>query len=229
MDMILNLNLLNNGYSIFKYLLSPNHKNQIIEPLSTIIRLCILYYKPTGTKIGIANNKLYFHDPNIFQSTIRTIHGDNKDDIFNLIFPIENACKLYLTKAPDEKMIWFFNMAKSGLVRLKTTYKYHDKIILRINDYIKLIDDYLSKPIENINNIESSIVINEIEIKNLIYNKLKDIWSPNKIAITYNILQEIDLAFSKLNSHDVNCLIKSLESILDPIDKRIKDILNCIS
>ena len=38
---------------------------QVLEPLSCMIRLAMLYYKPEKTKISISNNRIYFQTKNI--------------------------------------------------------------------------------------------------------------------------------------------------------------------
>ena len=38
---------------------SSASKNDILDPLSVIVKLLIYYYKPIGTKISVGNNRIY--------------------------------------------------------------------------------------------------------------------------------------------------------------------------
>lgn len=228
MELIYNIGAINNGIKIIKYIWSERDKNQIIDAFSTIIRLAIMSYKPIGTKICIANNKLYIQNPNIFQGTIRKINGDNKDDIFNLIFSIENGCRLYL-REKNEKIKWIFEKAKIGIINLKETYNEYGKIVSRLDDYIKIIDEYMTKYDINIEKKMDNTILNEIEIRNLIYDKFKNIWTNNKINVVYDIFQELEISLNKNNNYEINSYVESLEYFINPIDKKVKDLLDKIT
>ena len=45
-------------------------KNMVLDPLTCIIRLAILSFKPVGTKISINNNRITYCEPSIFQGTL---------------------------------------------------------------------------------------------------------------------------------------------------------------
>ena len=42
---------------------SSNDFLYILEPLSCVIRIGLLSYKPDGSKISISNNKIYYNEP----------------------------------------------------------------------------------------------------------------------------------------------------------------------
>ena len=58
-----------------------NIKSFILDPLSVIIKLAIIGNKPSGTKILIQNNVIYFQEPGIFQSMCRIVFNTNKTDL----------------------------------------------------------------------------------------------------------------------------------------------------
>ena len=80
-------------------------KNDILDPLSTIIKLFIYHYKPIGTKISISNNKLIIQERGMFQGTVRMIYRDTKNDINIIFYPVIFACKYFLANDKSKKFI----------------------------------------------------------------------------------------------------------------------------
>ena len=72
----------------------------ILDPLSTIIKLCILSKKSIGCKISVYNNTVIIQEAGIFQPLVRYWYNNNKIDIQYLYNPIELACNYFL----NEKM-----------------------------------------------------------------------------------------------------------------------------
>ena len=56
-------------------------QEQILEPLTCIIKLGILYLKEDGTKLQIIGNSIHYHSPTVLQGTNRWIRGDNRNDL----------------------------------------------------------------------------------------------------------------------------------------------------
>lgn len=56
-------------------------KNNILDPLSVIIKLFIFSYSEKDSKISVLNNRLIIQDGSYLQATYRIINGDNKNDI----------------------------------------------------------------------------------------------------------------------------------------------------
>ena len=69
-------------------LIKTTSKNDIMDPLSVIIKLFIYAYKPNGTKLSIGANKINIQEPGLFQGFMRKIYGDQKNDINIILFPI---------------------------------------------------------------------------------------------------------------------------------------------
>jgi hypothetical protein len=128
-----------------------NNKQFILNPLSVIIKLSILSFKPICTKIHIQNNVIYFQEPGIFQSLTRYIFKSNKSHLQYLYYPIKIACNKYLTKEfikKYPKIKYIFISAKNGIENLMKTYsscalttlclKYYHVIIFILKfDYTK--------------------------------------------------------------------------------------------
>ena len=70
------------------YLSNTDQKNVILEPLSCVLKLSLLFYKPLGTKLSITKNSIVYNDPNVYQGIMRTYTGDSRDDLHNLCYPL---------------------------------------------------------------------------------------------------------------------------------------------
>ena len=76
------INLQNKIYNLFNSFFNKNTKpDSIIEPLTCLIRLALLEFKPLNTKLSIYNNRITYDEPNILQGAIRWSNGDNREDI----------------------------------------------------------------------------------------------------------------------------------------------------
>ena len=128
-------------------------KIQVIEPLTCIIRLGILSFKPKGTKICIYENSIYIQEPGYFQGTIRWISGDNRNDLHYLFSPISKALMKW-KPCENENIKYIYNLAIRGLTKLKTGYNCNNCSSLTshsINLYINLIKDSVNGKTPRIN------------------------------------------------------------------------------
>ena len=120
--------------------------NYLIDPLTTIIKLAILSYKPIGTKLSIRDNCINIHEYNLLNTLIRYYLGDSKDDLRYICIPIEIACKKYLTVEMIQKypkLIKLFKYAKSGLFNLIRTYDFSHKIVFSLKCYYSTVETYM--------------------------------------------------------------------------------------
>ena len=124
-----------------RLLFSSPPSEKILDPMSTIIRLAILAYYPTNTKLSIHNNALYLQEPNYYQVPLRWGYGDDRDDLHNLHNPISKALDWY--DVTIDYVADIFRLAKKGLIQLKDCYKGSNESNLvchSLNYYSKLID-----------------------------------------------------------------------------------------
>ena len=84
------------------------NRNNLIDPLSAIIRIGMLSYKQIGTKISIQNNKIYLQNSTFLQGTLRSFYGDKKTDINILYGPIISACINYLNTDKRNEYLGLF-------------------------------------------------------------------------------------------------------------------------
>ena len=141
-----------------------NNNSTILDPISSIIRLTLLKYKPIGTKLSFLNNKIIFQEPDMFQSTKRWTSGDNRKQIHNLYNPIFKINLWYDISKPEIK--YFLEKSKIGLTNLHQCYNDADSHIIShsINYYVETIDNILNQSnfntINNINNNNNNNINN---------------------------------------------------------------------
>lgn len=187
----------------------------ILDPLSVIIKLAILSKKNVGCKISIANNILYIQEKGIFQSLVRRVFNDNKNDIQYLYNPIELACNYFLDiefVKINPKIKKLFIAAQKGINNLIETYKNHTIITHSLYMYYNIISNYLGKNYNDKLFIPDNLSI--IYTKKLIQN-LNLHWNTNRTKIVLDIIEFID------NDKESNSSIKCLEEFMTSIDKEI--------
>lgn len=191
----------------------------VLDPLSVIIKLTIISNKPVGTKIRIESNVIYLQDPGPFQAFCRYILKSNKTDIQYLYNPIEIACNMYLTKTfilHNSKIKDLFKCAQNGILKLIETYKTCSMMRICLNYYFSLISNHLEE--------KQNDTLFRKDCMSLFYTpetleKLSKIWSQDKIQIVLNLTSFL----SSDDSAETN--VKSLETIIDGIDKQVNQLL----
>lgn len=195
---------------------NKEQRNLILDPLSTIIRLGILSFKPEGTKISIYGNRMTFHEPNYLQGLLRTFQGDNREDLHNLFKPIRKATEWYNAK-DDPILDNLFKLSIQGLLNLKDSYQDGSTISYTLDHYIDTINARLSNSNPNL--------VEESEDVSLLHQSLKNIWNRRTIEIINNLFLEIS------SKKDQNCqkLLDSVETILEMQDQQVVAILETFS
>lgn len=192
----------------------------ILDPLSVIIKLAILSNKPIGTKLCINNNIIYMQEPGPFQALCRYFFKNNKTDIQYLYNPIELACQIYLTKTSiqqNPKMKDLFKCAQNGILRLIETYKTCSVMRLCLNYYFSLITNHLEE--KNNSELFRRDMMSTFYTEDLL-NKMNKNWSQEKIKIVLNLTTYLS------SNENAETDVKSLETIMDGIDKQMLTILS---
>lgn len=196
-----------------------NIKLFILDPLSVIVKLAILSNKPVGTKLLIYNNIIYFQEPGPFQSLCRIIYKSNKTDLQYMYNPINIACLYFLSKPQIEKTPRLKNLflcAQNGLKKLIETYKSCSIITISLNYYYVL----LSNHIQQIYNENIFVKDNFTNYYNQsVSDALNKQWNDEKIKVVLDII-----SFLLKNENPNN--VKSLETIMEDIDKNTQNIIN---
>jgi len=190
------------------------NKNDTLDPLSVIIKLFIYGYKPVGTKISISRNKIFIQENGFFQSTIRSVFRDSKNDINIIYFPIIFACKFYLCDDKKKKYLSLFNKTLDSFDILKETYQ-GNEIIYNIDQLKNIIASFIDKPDFDPNTILSNYDSAGSKIKQDIYKHLNSIWSIKRINVIFGYIDEI---LESSSSELTNNLINSLNTYMNCID-----------
>lgn len=95
---------------------------QILDPMSTIVKMAIYNYMPEGTKLRIQNNTIKYDKVpygKMVQGAKRALWtGGKKDDIHNLHVPIMKAIEWYLNVSNQK----IFKLSIDGLKKLNELY-----------------------------------------------------------------------------------------------------------
>jgi hypothetical protein len=181
-------------------------KNDILDPLSVIIKLFIYSYKPIGTKLSISYNKVNIQEVGIFQGTVRGFMGDCKNDINIIIFPILYSCVIYLTGDNKIRFYAIFERVLLSFDILKETYN-GNEIIYNIDQLKTIISSFLNTTEEvNPSTLLSTYSSPGGLIKQNMYNHINTIWTPQRLSVLFGIILEIlntsstDLIISLLNA-----------------------------
>lgn len=198
----------------------------MLDPLTTILRLSILKYKPEHTKIGVANNKLTFYEPHVYQGISRWWSGDSRKDIQYLYLPLlyfscikHGYIESIFTKSKSKDHILnrINEMAIDGLRTLRTIYdQQHHKIDMVTNcidAYIHLLsvsDDNSEFIKEKFANVQNTI--------KLTYNEFTNEWNESYIKIILELIDELNNKTSETYSTNI---ISTIETMLNNMDEII--------
>ena len=201
-----------------------NNKNDLLDPLTVIIKLFIYSFKNIGTKISIKNNKISIQDNGIFQGTVRKLFNDNKNDINILFMPILFACELYLNNENKQKYKYIFENTIIAFNKLKETY-YGNEIIHTIDNLKTNIELFLQNENYDIKNIISNADSPSHNIKQQIFLNINSVWTNERLSILFGYIYEID------NYKTDECLISALhglDTFIDFIDICTLNIINSL-
>jgi hypothetical protein len=206
-------------YKLLNYIKSNNTNIiDVLDPMTTIFRLCLLNFKRIGTKISIYPNKVSTQDAGFFQGMIRWTKGDQRNDLHKLETPIKKSLIWYVPEI-DSNLKFIFKLASKGMIKLQKSYKAGTARI-SLEHYSNLINtSILQKKI-------SSDIDNESEEDNIIYIRIKDLWTKRQIQIMYDLLKQIT---EEKNISQRKYYIKATERILDGKDKRLLEIIDKIT
>jgi hypothetical protein len=199
-----------------------NIKLYLLDPLSVIIKLAIISNKSVGTKILIQNNIIYFQEPGVFQAVCRVFFNSNKTDLQYIYNPIQIACQTFLTKEFIQKTPRIKNLfmcAQHGLKRIMDTYKNCSIITLCLNYYYAIITNYVEQHFnETIFYKDGMTSLYTKEVT----TKLNEQWTDEKIKVILDLITFLTRDTMAMSN------VKSLENIMETIDKNTQTILDSI-
>jgi len=159
--------------------MNPESEKQLLDPMSSIIRLALLTFKGKNTKISISHNKIYFQPPNLLQGTIRWTYGDARDDLHNLCHTIEIATLWYDPKK-DKNVENIFKFAIKGLNNLRESYLIKNAKIMDSNLVCHSIMHYISLLENSLKGSEMPEINRDLEKE---FDIFKKIWNVGEIEI----------------------------------------------
>ena len=214
------------GKTAIDYILNTNNKldKQILDPLTTVIKIALLHFYDKGTKLSIYNNTINIQEANIIQGLLRWTQGDSRNKLYNLKEPIKN-CLVWFPYSKYNNLKIIYTHAIFGLEKLKNSYsKSSTNITIHIIEYyIKIIRDNLDEMELKLNgtknqNIEESIILNDTLQKNI-----KKIWTVYDISLVENFFKIL------IKRHDENKdtqhIFLSLLQFLKEKDNKIKEYI----
>lgn len=192
-----------------------DNKSYIIDPLTCLCKLSLLCFMHDKTRLAINNHVLYIQGYSCYQWIERTLNGDNRFDISNLIIPITKAIKWYLVENP-EKVIMDETMVSSiktitqyairGLTKLlDTTYNKDTAIKIIIQYYINLLKNAL----KNIWNEEDCF---KLENNSILSDKIKTNFETSTVNSIATMLHDAENV--KKSQEDVIAFVKCAHQLL---------------
>lgn len=230
----MNSQILSNFMERINNMLKDKKKKQLqlLEPLSTIIRLAILYFDLEGTKIAIYNNRIFTQKPNFMQGTIRWTYGNKRNELHYLYKPIIIAINKYNAKE-NENIKIIFEYAIKGLEKLRNTYKqksgtiichsidlYKEAILKSIGSDKLKKDNKHNKQNSQIN-LTDSICYDNITTK--LYDDFYQLWDKEQITIVADLLK---LANKQTDTETKISFIEAIDSIIKNKEKKSLELID---
>ena len=212
------MNRLINSISRDETMTIPDSHHYILDPLTVIVKLAILSFKPPGTKITISENKVQFQSPGPWQSLCRYVYSNTKSDLHYLYNPIYFACELYLSEdyiSQYNTLPELFNMALKGLDHMLKTYTNCPIIHLVIFYYKELI----KRALDRSPCILRADRMTSMYSKDLIH-QLTNKWSSDNIKVILELV-----VFFNTNTHSATNIL-SLETIISTVDTQMIHIFH---
>lgn len=212
-------------------------KKQLLDPLGTLCKIISLYFKDLDTKISIHNHVLSLQEPGNYQPFIRMVNGDGRENISEIYYAIIRIIKWYIINETDEQykvdeddIRQLIHYACIALSKLQETYE-HGNVVLAIQFYINLFNDAINGKFDE-SKLPEHIVKKDKMFDNLIdYNKLKGLWTSNKVKIIRKLYDE---CFDTRNNEDMtlrekqillNCHVESVNEFLRTNDDEFQNLI----
>lgn len=204
-------------------------KSYIIDPLTSLCKVSLLYFMPEKTRLAINHHVLSIQEYSSYQWLERMKNGDNRKDISNLNAPFFKAIKWYILESTDRANL---DEETSLSIRIITQFAIKGLTKMKNNTYnsdisIKLIIQYL------INMLTCALQDNWTEdnyIKpdnnGILSDKIKNNFETHTINSIAKMLNDCNKIEG--SNEDINVLIECVHKLLINRDlifvKMMKDI-----
>jgi len=197
-------------YRVYELLpIRDTSKQLILEPLSCVLKLSLLQYKPNGTKISVSTNSLHFDEPSLLQGMTRRMGGDSRQDLHNICNPIVKCLEWFPLSDPINA--FFYQECIKGLRTLKSSYESQSIVTHTLDHYIGLL--------------EGKEVTEELE-DNAVVSGLRNMWTGREILILKTMLEHI---LSLEDDVDRDMYLVTLEHLLTIKEDKVNSYIQSIS
>ncbi len=213
-------------------------KQQLLEPITSMVKITLLQFKGDNAKISIRNFGLHYDDPNDtiipFKYIIdRKLRGDSREDMSVLNEMIVNYLDWYVinnqNSESQSKFIDIIKMSKEGIKKLQHTYIKQGytncNVTLVLQYYINLITVVL----EDINKFKDNEIfksytsfIDRTEVNIVDIDNIKKIWSEQE---TNEIYSDLVFCFENQYPDFVNAKVTGLMEVLQKKDDYFRDTI----
>ena len=215
-----NIEIIKNIYDVFNVYKNnfPLEERQVLDPLTTMIKLALLGYKPSGTKIAIDGNRIYFQEPTMFQGFWRWAYGNKRYELHHLLNPIIKAAKRYDINNNSIKLI--FQGAVIGIDRLKSSYNNSSSVVNHSLDlYMSIINNVLVPDSGRVNSIFHSV--QEDDDNNQQVSIFQNLWCDEEINLVANMLTQI-----QNTKKDAKTYLDAVNTILVMKEDRANELIS---
>ena len=204
--------------------------NVIVDPFSCLLKLSLLSFYPEGTKISIDNNEIFINAPTLLQGALRYYYGYGREDLHNLLVPIQKAIVWFFNK-DDTYILFLFNLSIQGLQNLKKSYPTTSTIHHTLDYYITLLTSKTrSIPSVDADEMSSSTESNGEEKETNVHEFLKKLWSKREIHVVILLLQEIvEKNYEENSVEQIEYLISCIQTICKEKEERLNKYIETYS
>lgn len=196
----------------------PMEERQILDPLTTMIKLALLGFKQDGTKLAIDSNRIYFQEPTLFQGFWRWAYGNKRYELHHLLNPILKAVKRYDINTPSIKII--FQGSVIGLDKLKSSYNNASNVVNHSLDlYMSIINNVLVPDTSRNNSVFHSV--QEDEETNRQISIFQNLWLEDEIVLVANMINQI-----QNSKKDAKTYIDAVNTILIMKEDRANELIS---
>jgi len=216
MSNTLNLDIIKAGIegskNIINAVLFPPDGSTLLDPLTTIIKISLLNFKPIGTKLGFNEHSVYLQEPEFFQGALRWSYGQKREDLHRIGHPIEKFEEWYGLDKYTKKILEY---CLEGLKKLKNTYESSSKV--GSNLVVHTIKHYS-------NTIKEMIMKEESEIKEFYpiishkFNDFEKMWIKSEVRLIIQLFFIIE----EKKKLEIDCqdIIQVIETFLEKKDAK---------
>ena len=204
--------------------------NVIVDPFSCLLKLSLLSFYPEGTKISIDNNEIFINAPTLLQGALRYYYGYGREDLHNLLIPIQKAILWFFNK-DDTYILFLFDLSIQGLQNLKRSYPITSTIHHTLDYYITLLTNKTrSIPSIEADEMSSSTESIDGQKETNVHEFLKKLWSKREIHVVILLLQEIvEKNYEENSVEQIEYLMSCIQTICKEKEEKLNKYIETYS